>query len=218
MVTLSDCRAFMYATGISIAAMFVMTKALAVPIDYSEAASGDLTFPAPAFVLDAGRNTIAGTTHFNFNSPGGPRFDTDFDSFAFVVPTGLQLVGISLSFATTAFNVAGADLELRLCRDVNGCGLDPTELLGADVADLLGVSPQALAFGLQSPIAAGLYSLLISGIGIGVADGSIPQAAWSTDYAWALQVERVTEPGVLYLLVVGLACLIYIRPGRWRTS
>src|SRR5688572_24973154 len=99
--------------GIIVASLLLPTRVLAVPLSYSEALAGDLTFRSPAFLLDVGRNTIAGTTHFDVNSPGRPRFDTDFDSFAFSVPTGLQLAGISFSFATTVFNVSRANLELR---------------------------------------------------------------------------------------------------------
>jgi hypothetical protein len=62
--------------------LVVSAHALAVPLSYSEVSHGDLAFPAPAFMLDAGDNTITGTTHFSVNSPGLPRFDTDSDSFA----------------------------------------------------------------------------------------------------------------------------------------
>ena len=59
--------------------MLASAHSLAVPINYTETRSGDLSFTAPAFVLDAGNNTISGTTHVSVNSPGLPRFDTDFD-------------------------------------------------------------------------------------------------------------------------------------------
>lgn len=211
MLRLTGYTAQLHRVGVFIASLFVVARALAMPISYSEEVSGDLIFPAPAFALDAGSNRISGTTHFSVNSPGRPRFDTDFDSFAFILPTGLQLVGISLSFATTAFNVAGADLELRLCRDVIACGLDPLELLGIDAVDLLGASPRAVEFGRSFPVAAGVYSLFTSGIGLGVADVNIPQASWFSDYSWTLMVERVAEPSVLGLLVLGLVALVSLR-------
>ena len=197
--------------GIIVAALLMSTRVLAVPLSYSEALSGDLTFQSPAFMLDVGRNTIAGTTHFEVNSPGRPRFDTDFDSFAFTVPTGLQLAGISLSFATTVFNVSRANLELRLCQGMSECSLDPIELLGLDEVDLLDGSPRLVDFGSSFPLLAGTYSLVTSGIGIGVADVSIPQAAWSADYAWTLVVHSIREPGALWLLVLGLAALMAVR-------
>jgi hypothetical protein len=207
------CKTHLSGVAIFVASWLITTRALALPLSYSEAASGDLTFPSPAFTLDAGSNTISGTTHFSVNEPGRPRLDTDFDSFAFIVPTGLQVAGISLSFVTTAVNVSRANLELRLCRDSSTCGLDPMELLGVDEADLLGVSPHSVDFGLRFPLLAGTYSLVTSGIGIGIADVGIPQAAWFADYAWTLAVRSVREPSVLWLFALGLAGLLTIRRG-----
>jgi hypothetical protein len=198
-----------------IVASLISTSVLAVPLSYSEALSGDLTFRSPAFMLDVGRNTISGKTHFDVNSPGRPRFDTDFDSFAFTVPTGMQLAGVSLSFATTVFNVSRANLELRLCRGISECILDSSELLGIDEVDLLDGSPRAVGFGSSLPLLAGTYSLFTSGIGIGVADVSIPQASWFADYTWALMVHSIREPGALWLLVLGLAALMAVRRRRY---
>ena len=198
-------------------ALLTASTTRAVPLDYSESRSGDLAFPAPAFVLDAGINTLSGTTHFNLNSPGLPRFDTDFDSFAFDLPTGLQLVGISLSFLTTTFNVAAANLELRLCAGIATCGLDPVDLLGSARVDLLGSSPQAVDFALAAPLSSGTFSLFMSGLGIGMADPGMAQASWSSDYTWSLAVQRVSEPGILPLLTLGLAGLLWSRRARaWR--
>jgi hypothetical protein len=190
-------------------ALLIATQAQAVPLDYRESVAGDLTFPAPAFTLDAGINTISGNTHFNVNSPGLPRFDTDFDSFAFEIPTGLQLVSLSLSFLTTTFNVAAANLELRLCSGVSACGLDPIELLGAQQVDLLGPSPQAVDFGLPLSLSSGTFSIFTAGLGIGVANTSITQASWATDYAWTVALQRVSEPGVVELLMLGFAALLW---------
>ena len=196
---------------VSFAALLSAIPSDAVPIDYTEAVSGDLGLPGTPFLLDAGSNTISGNTHFAFNSPGGPRFDTDADSFAFIIPTGLRLVSMSLSFAATSSNVSGADLELRLCSVVGTCGVDAAELLGTDGIDFLAASPQTVEFGLQFPLAAGSYSLFTSGIGIGVANVSIPQAAWSADYSWVLAVQSIPEPEVLSLLALGLTAMLALR-------
>jgi hypothetical protein len=73
----------------AIVAFFALTvSTFAAPILYSEAVSGDLPAsgnPLPTFTLDAGVNTISGTTGFDGDV-------ADFDSFAFIVPTGLQVV------------------------------------------------------------------------------------------------------------------------------
>jgi len=204
-------KALFSSVGIWIVPLFISVPALAVPLSYSEALAGDITFPAPAFALDVGTNTVAGTTHFDVNRPGAPRFDVDFDSFAFTVPSGAQLSGIALSFVTTTFNARRANLELRLCREVSVCGLDPGELLGSDFADLLGASRPVVDFGLAFPLLAGTYSLFVSGIGIAVADLGVPQASWSADYAWALSVQSVPEPTVLWLLALGLAGMATVR-------
>jgi hypothetical protein len=201
----------LYCSLMMVGAWLVSAHALALPLSYSESVSGDITSPAAAFVLDAGANMIAGTTHFSVNSPGGPRFDTDFDSFAFTVPSGLQLSGITLAFATSALNVSGASLELRLCRAITTCSLDPIELLGSAAADLLRGAPLAIDFGSSLPLLAGTYSLIVSGIGIGIADVSIPQAGWFADYAWTLAVQDVREPNAVWLLGLGLAGLAVIR-------
>jgi hypothetical protein len=64
--------------------------ASAAPITYIESVSGDLSGLAPAvFTLDEGLNTVSGTTGFTSST-------NDFDSFAFVVPDGLQVNGIKV--------------------------------------------------------------------------------------------------------------------------
>lgn len=201
----------LYCSLMMVGAWLISARALALPLSYSESVSGDIAFPAAAFVLDAGANSIAGTTHFSVNSPGGPRFDTDFDSFAFTVPSSLQLSGITLAFATRGLNVSGANLELRLCRAITACSLDPNELLGSATVDLFGGSPFAIDFGWSLPLLAGTYSLIVSGIGIGIADVSSAQASWFADYAWTLAVQGVAEPNALWLLGLGLGGLAVVR-------
>jgi hypothetical protein len=66
------------------------SSASAAPITYIESVGGDLSGLTPAvFTLDEGLNTVSGTT--GFTSP-----TNDFDSFAFIVPEGLQVNSIKV--------------------------------------------------------------------------------------------------------------------------
>ena len=76
------------------------------PITYNEAVSGDLgdNFAARMFTLDAGSNTVSGTTSFGANGIG-----FDFDNFAFVVPAGMHVTDITYAFTT----VTNGDMAFR---------------------------------------------------------------------------------------------------------
>jgi hypothetical protein len=67
---------------------FVAAPAAAAPVNYNESVNGDLAGQGtlPVLNLDIGANTITGT----FESPAVG--DPDFDSVAFQVPVGMQLV------------------------------------------------------------------------------------------------------------------------------
>jgi hypothetical protein len=118
---------------------------------------------------------------------------------------------MTLAFTTSRINVSGANLELRLCRAIAACSLDSSDLLGSDAADLLAGSPLTIDFGSSLPLLAGTYSLLVSGIGIGIADVSIPQASWFADYTWTLAAQTIEEPAAFWLLALGLGGLALTR-------
>ena len=67
----------------------------AAPINYDESISGDLPYSAPSgfplttFTFDVGTNIITGTATAS-------RTTIDMDSFAFIVPTGMQVVRVGL--------------------------------------------------------------------------------------------------------------------------
>ena len=128
----------------------------ATTIAYDEAISGDLgdTFPATAFTLDIGSNTIMGTTHF-FANPG---VNSDFDQFALVVPVGLHVTDITFAFQTQTLpgtNTTVAKAEYRLD---NGNATPASPFLGDLNIDLLGASPLH-PFAGAFPLGAGTFTL-----------------------------------------------------------
>lgn len=152
--------------------------------------------------------TISGTTHFTFNF-GDTHFDTDFDSFAFSIPTGSKLETVSLVAATTAINVSKAEAELRLCVGIINCDLGPTLLSEATVS-FLAMFPLLADFGGAIPLGAGTYSMFTSGLGIAPISAQLPEG-WFADYTWKFTVASVSEPSPLALLAIGFVLLGFTR-------
>ena len=175
--------------------------ARATPVAYDEAISGDLggAFPATAFTLDVGANTVKGTTHF-FTSNS----NVDFDQFAIVVPVGMQVTDITYAFQTQTLpgtNTIVANSEYQLD---NGNAQAAVPYLANLNINLLGASP-VHPFGTGLPLGPGTYAVdqfSVTSTGSG--------GGWTADYTWTIDVQSngaaaVPEPATLCLFGTGLA-------------
>src|SRR4030095_7271253 len=180
------CRGLcIFGVGMGVA-LFVGT-AQPMPFDYSESVSGDLSgSPSAAFAFTVGENTLSGTTHFTVNF-SDTHFDTDFDSFAFNLPSASKLIALSLVSTTTAINVSKADSE---------------------TVSFLAMFPLLVDFGGVIPLAGGTYSMFTSGLGIAPISAESPEG-WFADYIWRFTVASVPEPSMTVLLGFGLAALVW---------
>lgn len=162
-------------------------------VNYNEASDGDLSeHPAPMTVLDlgVGINTVDGT--FGFNDQG-----IDFDNFAFRVPDGAQLVGITMALADSA-GINFSSWQLRT----------GTTLLSGTVLDLL-ESPTPGSDSFDGPLVAGSYHLFHTGFAGASLDGGF------ADYHFALIVQAndgtVPEPASALLLAAAAGGLFGAR-------
>ena len=167
--------------------------------------------PYPVLPLAAGTNSVLGGTSFSADA---------VDSFAFSVPSGLQLASVTYSFTTGAFIRGGGSLTEAISGlslvSGDGTAPQPGSLLAVQNVDMVPglCSPFVTTCGPSSPSAvtvmlfenalprnAGIYSIEQRALTV-----NDPQTTnWTSNYRIDLVV--VPEPGTLLLFAPGLAVL-----------
>jgi hypothetical protein len=166
-----------------------MPTAQAVPVNYDELVDGDLDEfgPFPVFAFDVGLNTVKGS--FGHISPG----PTDWDSFAFAIPAGTELIGAALSLTDAIGNVGSSTWRLR-----RGSNLWDTGVFRENIQSL---SPGFAIF-TTPPEPAGTYN--VSHISFGI---FVPGPTENTaNYEFSFRVDTVPEPSTA-ALAAGLLAL-----------
>ncbi|HEX3357503.1 MAG TPA: hypothetical protein VHS31_11075 [Tepidisphaeraceae bacterium] len=173
--------------ALSLAAFTLFASAVsAAPITYIESIDGDLPDGAPltTLTLDGGINTVSGTA-------SATDFTTsDFDSFAFTIPAGLQVT----SAKVISPEKTGASNAIDWTLSVDNV---PVEVVALP-------TPGAYVF-TSAPLSAGTYDLVMNQFGF----DSFPVTA---DYSFIFNVTTAPEPASLSLLALASAALLRRRP------
>jgi len=169
-------------------------SALAAPVNYDEAIDGDLPFsgsPLPTLAFDLGINTVKGAT-------GIEGIDLDFDSFAFTVPVGTQLVSLSLELTDSSRSTG--NFNEAVWQFHKGSAIFRA---GTDLGNVEAQSPGTSTF-TALPVGADVYHL-------GANSFSASGSSFG-DYTFTFELTQVPEPTSLALL--GLGGLLIARRRR----
>jgi hypothetical protein len=187
------------------AILMLLTTPAGATVIYNEAVNGDLPESSgfPVLTLAVGTNDILGTSFVNFPS-GGPNTG-DFDSFEFIVPTGMMLTNITYTPTVTldttgeptlrmeAFLDTVAPLASAACQEfyiINQTSIGPT----CNV-------PPGNTFSSPLPLPENTY-LLFEGQ---FAPTNFGETDWS--YDWTLTVTPTPEPASMVSVGAGIVLL-----------
>lgn len=179
-------------TGLGLAALASLSSA--APVNYNESVDGDLSVygALKLMTLDAGLNTVSGTTAITTDGFDG-------DSFAFSVPVGMELIGLQVSLTDLQSNFDYVKWHLN----AGGSSWES----GNQLATVAAVSPGTGSY--DQPLGAGLYNLSYFSM-----QGTNPSNA---SYVFSLTLREqnsVPEPGSLALSA--LAALMALAAGAAR--
>lgn len=177
----------------ALAVLVAASPSQASPFTYLESISGDLPSLLPAanvFAFDSGVNTISGTNSLHLDAQGQCCV-SDFDSFAFTIPVGMQLTSVSFSwtFAADPGALFGAFDAFRIRSGNTSNSAVP--VLADDIFRIDLSGPRSM-FTAALPLGPGTY---------GVSNYQ-HNNLWTDNYTWSFSV-AVPEPASLVLFGTG---------------
>jgi hypothetical protein len=207
------CAGWLSAALIAIAGFAGVTQpAVATPLNYNEAVSGDLPEdpPYPVLPLGVGVNTVTGTSDFDALPPAP--LSADFDDFEFTVPAGTQLV--SFGFTSNVTSGSGSPTWMRIETFIDTS--DASTALACEenwVINEPAFSSACLVppfapdgtFATVMPLDAGTYLLAMGQFAASNA------GATDFSYTWTLTVQSIPEPSSTTALLSGLITLGALR-------
>ena len=178
----------------------VSFSANAAVISYDENTSSDLSLREHLGSLDAGLNTVSGTT-----SVSG--YDYDFDGFTFTVLNGNQVDSIYIDYVSTS----NLDVIFTLVKFPNGVDFGFETIADMTLGAKLEFSSPSIphltsdtdiiSYFSLGALPTGEYGLLGSGIN---SDGSYGEL----QYTWGMNVSVVPVPAAVWLFGSGLIGLV----------
>lgn len=171
-------------------AVFMFNQAFAAPVNYDEAASGDIGVISgfTVFTLDVGLNTISGSDAFTTSG-------FDVDAFSVVVPVGMSLTSVTYGFSNV--NLLPGTTNLGFGNATIDNGTTVIDLYSTNI--VTATSPISM-FSSLLPLSANNY---------GLSNNLRRQGDGGTwDYTWTFEVAAVPIPPALWLFGSGLLGLI----------